>query len=702
MKDATLEAKPQPSSSLTKPLTLTATIAALGVVFGDIGTSPLYAFRECLRVGIKEGAAPEQVIIPALSMIIWALICVVTIKYVLFMMEANDDGEGGIMTLVSLASKNDKSDAEKLESVKPTDPTQPRKRKHRNWLVLLGVFGTALLFGDGVITPAISVLSALEGVKEIGLQADKSTLHPILLTVSSPDFIKYFIPSAAVFILFGIFCLQKRGSGKVGLYFGPITLIWFICIATSGAASLVENHKQSTMLISAFNPLVAVGFLIENIKLGIFILGAVFLSVTGAEALYADMGHFGQKPIRAGWYFIVFPALIINYFGQGAWALANQVNISSTGGYNPFFNMAPNWAQIPLTIIATLAAIIASQALISGAFSTTMQAIQLNFLPRMRIERTSDEESGQIYIPIINWLLMIGSIYLVLEYKSSENLAGAYGIAVSLTMLVTTILFGQYLRQKLKIPAVTGYILVAPLIVMELMFVAGSSHKILENGWLPLAAGFLVYYIMSVWNKGRIAMRQKLLDTEQGEDFSIFLDSVEDRFQAGKLSRVKGTAIYLAGMTNSVPMALAHNLKHNKSLHDHIIVVTLTVDEDRAIVNRDERVTFSLRGKAFCNLEKQEFPSVLRVTGKFGFREKLDIFPVLEAAYTELGIKPNPMEITYFLSRETIVRDTSKNFSLNTVQEKIFEVLNRNALSATAYFNLPPGRVVELGMQVEL
>lgn len=702
MKDATFEAKAQPSSSLTRPLTLTATIAALGVVFGDIGTSPLYAFRECLRNGIGAGATPEQVIIPALSMIVWSLICVVTIKYVLFMMEANDNGEGGIMTLVSLASKNDKPAEQKIDFIQPVDPNQPRKRKHRNGLILLGVFGTALLFGDGVITPAISVLSALEGVKEIGAHTTAEHLNPILQAITNPHFIKYFIPTAAVVILFGIFCLQKRGSGKVGLYFGPVTLIWFICIATSGVASLIKNHEQATQLMSAFNPLVAIGFLMDNPGLGMVVLGAVFLSVTGAEALYADMGHFGQKPIRAGWYFIVFPALILNYLGQGAWALASHERIIA-GGYNPFFNMAPAWAQIPLIIIATLAAIIASQALISGAFSTTMQAIQLNFLPRMRVERTSDKEFGQIYVPIINWLLMIGSVYLVLQYKSSENLASAYGIAVSLTMLVTTILFGQYLRQRLKIPLVTAYIMVAPLILMELLFVAGNLPKVLENGWLPLAAGFLVYYIMSVWNKGRIAMRQKLLDTEQSGDFSNFLDSVEERFKARKLSRVKGTAIYLAGMANSVPMALAHNLKHNKSLHDHIIIVTLSVDEDRAIVNRDERVTFNLRGKTFCNLDDhEEFPSVLRVTGKFGFREKQDIFPVLAAAYTELGIKPNEMEITYFLSRETIVRDTSKNFSLNTVQEKLFEVLNRNALSATAYFNLPPGRVVELGMQVEL
>ena len=431
------------------------------------------------------------------------------------------------------------------------------------------------------------------------------------------------------------------------------------------------------------------------------ILSAVFLSVTGAEALYADMGHFGQKPIRAGWYFIVFPALILNYLGQGAWALAQPAS-EFTHGFNPFFNMAPNWAQIPLVVIATLAAIIASQALISGAFSTTMQAIQLNYLPRMRVEHTSDQESGQIYIPIINWMLMIGSIFLVLQYKSSEHLASAYGIAVSLTMLITTILFGQYLRQRFKIPSVTAYVFVAPVILLEIIFVSSNFPKIMESGWLPLAAGFLVYYIMAVWNKGRLVMKQKMSEGEAAGDFENFLDSVEDRFVAGKLARVKGTAVYMAGSTKAVPMALAHNLKHNRTLHDHIIVVTLKVDEDRAHVPDSERVSFQTRGPKFCKVDShEEFPSVLSVTGRFGFREKQNVFPVLEKAYQELGISPNPLETTYFLSRETIVRATT-GFSLNTVQEKLFEVLNRNALSATAYFNLPPGRVVELGMQVEL
>ncbi|MEI6283831.1 MAG: KUP/HAK/KT family potassium transporter [Opitutae bacterium] len=683
MKEANPEATAKPTSSTPiQRITLASTIAALGVVFGDIGTSPLYAFRECIRNGLHEGATPEQVIVPALSLIIWSLILVVTVKYVLFMMDANDDGEGGIMTLVSLASKN--SDQEKI---KPGTDNPTSKPKHRNILILLGVFGTALLFGDGVITPAISVLSALEGVKE--------------QTTSSSGLIRYFIPVTAVIILIGIFALQKRGSGKVGMYFGPITLVWFAVIAATGVNSLYQYHKESLLVYEAFKPMVAIDFMVNSPGIGIVVLGAVFLAVTGAEALYADMGHFGEKPIRAGWYFIVFPALILNYLGQGAWAIANQSHILS-GSYNPFYNMAPAWSQIPLVVIATLAAIIASQALIAGAFSTTVQAIQLNFLPRMRISYTSDQESGQIYMPVVNWLLLAGSVFLVLQYRSSENLASAYGISVSGTMLVTTILYAQYLHKIKKFPVATSYIIVSPILMMEILFISGNATKIFENGWLPLAIGFVLYYIMSVWNKGRIAMRTKLAEAEKNDDFKFFIESVEERFKVGKLSRVKGTAVYLSGGNNSVPMALAHNLKHNKVLHDHIIVITLTVDDSRAFVRNEERVSITTHGHGFVLVgNRNEFPPVMRITGKFGFREKQDIYPILDAAYKELGIEPNPMEVTYFLSRETIVR-AEKNISLNTVQEKLFEVLNRNALSATAYFNLPPGRVVELGMQVEL
>ncbi len=612
--------EPTEGSSPVKPLTMAATIAALGVVFGDIGTSPLYAFKECLRVrDADNNILGASQVVPILSLIIWSLIFVVMVKYVLLVMEANEDGEGGIMTLVSLASSKDKDRA---------------KRKHRSVLVLLGVFGAALLYGDGVITPAISVVSALEGVKE----ANERLQGPL-----TAGFLKYFIPSAAVLILVGIFWLQKIGTGRVGMYFGPITMVWFAVIGGLGVLSLALHHAVLGQILWAFNPLEGLHLLTTHPGLGILILGAVFLSVTGAEALYADMGHFGQKPIRAAWCFIVFPALILNYLGQGAWALAHPDALLEPG-FNPFFNMAPGWAQIPLVVIATLAAIIASQALIAGAFSITMQAIQLNYLPRMRISYTSDQESGQIYVPVINWLLMLGSIYLVLHYETSENLASAYGIAVSLTMLVTTILFGQYLRHKLRIPSAGAYALLTPFILLEVLFVLGNAHKVLPNGWLPLLIGVVVYYLMAVWNKGRIAMKQKMTEGEAAGDFENFLDSVEDRFVAGKFARVKGTAVYLAGSTKSVPMALAHNLKHNRALHDHIIVVTLKVDEDRAIVPESDRVSFQTRGPKFCKVDShEEFPSVLSVTGRFGFREKQNIFPVLDKAYQELGINPNPL-----------------------------------------------------------
>ena len=685
--------KTSEGSTAPKPLTFAAVLAALGVVFGDIGTSPLYAFKECIRVTGPTGSGlGAAAVVPLLSLILWSLIFVVTIKYVLLVMEANDEGEGGVMTLVSLASAHEKQSEAALPPER--DAKGRVKRKHRSVIIMLGVFGAALLYGDGVITPAISVLSALEGLREANEKLGGGISH---------QFFSWFIPAAAVVILFILFRVQRVGTGRVGMYFGPVTLIWFATIGLTGCWSLWAHASVSGQLVSAFNPLQGLLFLLDNPGTGALVLGAVFLAVTGAEALYADMGHFGQKPIRAGWYFIVFPALVLNYFGQGAWALdpANAAELSRPG-YSPFFNMAPAWAQIPLVIIATLAAIIASQALISGAFSITMQAIQLNFLPRMRIERTSDVESGQIYVATVNWLLMVGSIYLVLHYGTSELLANAYGIAVSLTMLVTTVLFGQYVKRKMRVPAAAAYAMLSPFIVLELLFVTGNAHKIWPNGWFPLAIGVLVYLLMSIWNKGRIAMKEKMSESESTGDFENFLDSVEDRFVAGKLARVKGTAVYMAGSTKSVPMALAHNLKHNRVLHDHIIVVTLTVDEDRAIVPATERVSFQTRGPKFCKVDShEEFPSVLSVTGKFGFREKQDAFPVLEAAYRELGISPNPLETTYFLSRETIVRATTL-ISLNGPQEKIFEILNRNALSATAYFNLPPGRVVELGMQVEL
>ncbi len=664
-----------PAPSLVKPVTLGAAIATLGVVFGDIGTSPLYALRECFKAAFHFGGSVP--VVPIVSLIIWCLIVVVSIKYVILVMEAHEEGEGGVMTLVSLTNQN--------------------QENARRWTILIGLIGAGLLYGDGVITPAISVLSAMEGIKEANDRLNGPFSAQTLAT---------YIPWLAIAVLIPLFAIQKKGTSKVGAYFGPITFIWFIALGALGVLSLLENASSLPALLWAFNPLEGFGLFLTEPGLAFAIIGAVFLAVTGAEALYADMGHFGGRPIRVTWHLVVLPALILNYLGQGAWVMAQPGDAVKDALFNPFFNMAPNWAQIPLVVLAALAAIIASQALISGAFSMTTQAIQLNYLPRMRIEHTSGEESGQVYLPVVNWMLFAGCTYAVLQFKTSENLAGAYGISVSLTMLCTTILFAEFLRRRKKLGS-AAYILMAPFLILELLFVTGNLPKILHGGWLPLTVGFFAFNVMYIWNRGRLMMKRKFALEEQKEVFDIFIDSVEDRFHAGKIRRVPGVAVYMVGNVESVPMAFAHNLKHNKVVHEHILVMTLKVDEYRPTVPAPERVqlTYRVPNPAPANGRAQEpFPKVLRVIGHYGFRELGQVEPVLKAAFDDLGITYDPMQVTFFLSRETIVRSESESNQLRLpkIEEKIFEVLNRNALSATAYFKLPPGRVVELGMQVEL
>ena len=665
---------PAPSPSMAKPVTFAAAMATLGVVFGDIGTSPLYALRESFKAGHEHGGAVPVVAI--LSLIIWCLILVVSVKYVILVMEANDEGEGGVMTLVSLSSQG--SD------------------RSRRGLLVVGLIGAALLYGDGMITPAISVLSAMEGIKE----ANDRLNGPF-----STATLAQFIPWLAVAILIPLFAIQKKGTSKVGAYFGPVTLIWFITLAALGIGSMVRHAEVLPQLLGALNPLTGFGLFVAEPGLALAIIGAVFLAVTGAEALYADMGHFGGRPIRVTWHIIVLPALLLNYIGQSAWFLAQPERIVDPL-FNPFFNMAPNWAQIPLVVLATLAAIIASQALISGAVSMTTQAIQLNYLPRMRILHTSGEESGQVYLPVVNWLLFAGCTLAVLQFGTSAKLAGAYGISVSLTMLCTTLLFSEYLRKRKGLgPA--AYVLMAPFLVLELLFIFGNLPKILHGGWLPLSVAFLAFSVMHIWDRGRQMMKSKFALDEQKDIFDVFIDSVEDRFHAGKLRRVQGVAVYMVGSLEAVPMAFAHNLKHNKVVHEHILVMTLKIDEYRASVPPSERVTLTYRvpnpapphGRA-----QEAFPRVQRVVGHYGFRELAQVEPVLKVAFDDLGIPYDPMQVTFFLSRETIVRSESEGSQLRLpkIEEKIFVVLNRNALSATAYFKRPPGRVVELGMQVEL
>ncbi len=669
-----------------KPLTFAASIAALGVVFGDIGTSPLYALRESFKAAfLHSGPAAPSPVVPILSLIIWSLILVVTVKYVILVMAANDEGEGGVMTLVSLSSKTQEAE----------NPDSPNKG--RNAMVVIGLIAAGLLYGDGIITPAISVLSAMEGLKEANSRLQGSVIDPHLLS--------NVIPWLAIFVLIPLFVIQRKGTSKVGAYFGPITLAWFISIAGLGVLSLYENSSTIPALLHAFNPLNGFGLFFTTPGLAFVIIGAVFLAVTGAEALYADMGHFGEKPIRTTWHLVVLPALIVNYLGQGAWVMSHSADIQDPL-FNPFFNMAPNWAQIPLVCLATCAAIIASQALISGAFSMTTQAIQLKYLPRMRIIHTSGEESGQVYLPFVNWFLFIGCAYAVLQFRSSEALAGAYGIAVSLTMLATTLLYAEFLRKRKHLGA-GAYILMIPFILLELLFIAGNFPKILQGGWLPLLVGGFVFICMYVWNRGRTLLQRKFKEGDQKQIFDVFMDSMEDSFHKGALKRVPGVAVYMVGNTESVPMALAHNLKHNKVVHEHLMILTIKIDEYRATVPAAERVNLIYRVPNPAEKDSKAtdpFPRVIKVIGNYGFRENGQIEPVLRAAFEDQQIEYNMMKITYFVSRETVVRKESHvpGLSLPNVEEKIFEVLNRNSLSATAYFNLPPGRVVELGMQVEM
>ncbi len=665
--------EPSPATPVAKPVTLAAAMATLGVVFGDIGTSPLYALRETFRAAHEHGGSVP--VVALLSLVIWSLILVVSVKYVILVMEANDEGEGGVMTLVSLSSQGQQT---------------------RAGLVLIGLVGAALLYGDGVITPAISVLSAMEGIKEANDRLQGPFAASTLAAV---------IPWLAIGILIPLFAIQKKGTSRVGAYFGPVTLTWFLVLACLGVLSLIRHHEVIPELAGALNPLEGFGLFLTDPGMAFAIIGAVFLAVTGAEALYADMGHFGGRPIRVTWHVIVLPSLLLNYFGQAAWFLAQPGRIDDAL-FNPFFNMAPNWAQIPLVLLATMAAIIASQALISGAFSMTTQAIQLNYLPRMRILHTSGEESGQVYLPVVNWGLFAGCAFAVLQFRNSGDLAGAYGISVSLTMLCTSLLFSEYLRKRKGLGA-AAYVLMAPFLLLELVFITGNLPKIFHGGWLPLTVAFLAFSVMHIWNRGRQMLKRKFALDEQKDVFDVFIDSVEDRFHTGKLRRVSGVAVYMVGNTEAVPMAFAHNLKHNKVVHEHILVMTLRIDEYRATVPAAERVQLTYRvpnpapphGRA-----SEPFPRVLRVIGHYGFRELAQVEPVLKAAFEDLGIAYDPMQVTFFLSRETVVRSESENpqMRLPKVEERIFEILNRNSLSATAYFKLPPGRVVELGMQVEM
>ena len=611
-------------------------VGALGVVFGDIGTSPLYAIRQCFS-GSHPMDPTQGNVMGVLSLIFWSLVIIVSVKYLGLVMRAENKGEGGILALLVLAF-----------------PSRKRLAKNAALFGSLGVFGAALLYGDGMITPAISVLGAMEG-----------------LELATPAFKPYILPATTI-ILIGLFTFQRVGTGNVGNIFGPIMLSWFVTIAVLGIKGIALAPE---VLLSA-NPLYAVRFFLEHSYESFVLLGSVVLVVTGAEALYADMGHFGIRPIRVGWFTIVLPALFLNYLGQGALLLKFPEAKS-----NPFFSLAPRWGLYPLIGLATMAAVIASQALISGAFSLTMHAMQLGYMPRMEIQHTSSARRGQIYLPVVNWILMVCCIGLVLGFGSSSNLAAAYGIAVTLTMIITTVLFYFAVQRLWKWKVWQAALVCGVFLSMEVSYFAANILKITHGGWFPLVAGGCIYLLMSTWQRGRAILWERLRSAVL--PFATFLEDA----RVHRPLRVPGTAIFMSGNPNGTPLALLHHLKHSKVLHERVIVLTLYIEEVPHVTGQDQ-------------VEVEDMhDGFWRVTGRYGFMETPDISDVLQKCKAH-GLALSARESTFFLSRETIVATTRPG--LARWRKRIFAIMARNAQPATAFFRLPADRVVELGMLVEL
>ena len=628
----TAVAKPAPRGRQLAVLTL----GALGIVYGDIGTSPLYALRECFH-GVHGIAPTPDNILGVLSLIVWSLILIISIKYLVFVMRADNGGEGGVLALIALVSRQ--ADA---------------SRRSRAALIGVGLFGAALLYGDGMITPAISVLSAVEG-----------------LAIATHLFEPYVVP-ITVTILIGVFLIQSRGTATVGAMFGPVMVVWFVTLAVLGVSWIVVNPSVFT----AFNPTHAVSFFARNGGHAFIVLGSVFLVVTGGEALYADMGHFGVKPIRVAWFALAFPALVLNYLGQGAMLLQRPEAASS-----PLFLMAPGWALYPLVILATMAAVIASQALISGVFSMTRQAMLLGYCPRMGVEHTSASHQGQIYIPQINWTLMVACVGLVIGFGSSTAMAAAYGIAVSLTMVITTLLTYLVARGSWGIGRLTASALAAVFLLLEFGFVTANLTKILQGGWFPLTVGAGIYILLSTWKQGRALLALRFVDRLY--PLEKFLGDIA----ATPPHRVTGTAVFMTSNSDGTPPTLLHNLQHNKILHERIILLTV-VTLDTPTVLPEARVTVTPLQQGFS-----------RVRLCYGFTETPDVPSALEQA-PFAGRPIVPADTTYFLGTETLL--ATERPGLPMWRERLFVMMSRNALRATTFFGIPPERVVELGMQVEL
>jgi len=613
-------------------------IGAIGVVFGDIGTSPLYALQTAF--GPEHGIPlhPDNVM-GILSLIVWSMLWVITIKYLFVMMRADNNGEGGILALLALALR------------------ETRRYPRLRWTIIgIGIFGAAMFYGDSMITPAITVLSAVEG-----------------LEVAAPN-VSHFVIPVALGVLAVLFMIQSHGTAKVGAFFGPVMVLWFLAIGALGVYRLAANPA----VLNALKPGYAVDFLIAYPLLGFLVLGAVFLALTGGEALYADMGHFGKRPIRIAWLCLVFPALLINYFGQAAFVLANPDAIA-----NPFFRMIPDWGMLPMVGLATCAAVIASQAVISGAFSVTRQAIQLGYVPRLEVLHTSERAIGQIYVPFVNWILFIAVVILVIGFGSATALGNAYGIAVAATMVIECILAMVVARLIWKWSMFMVVVVIGSMLVVDSIFLASNAAKFLSGGWFPLLIGSVVFTLLMTWKRGRALMFRRL--TEQGIPLKPFLESLD----AHPPQKVSGTAIFMTSNPDSVPHALLHNLKHNKVLHEQTVFLTV-VPHDVPFVPAEDRVQFERLVNGFYKLEAW-----------YGFKEQPDIDEILNATRVRYGAAFDVMDTSFFLSHETVI-PTSDTPGMALWRDHLFAWMTRNATRATDFFNIPANRVVELGTHIEI
>ena len=643
-------AAPQPSSpgsSAAGPAhggggTLVLALGALGVVYGDIGTSPLYALKECFN-GHHPLPVTHDNVLGILSLVVWSLTIVVAIKYLAFIVRADSQGEGGIFALLGLSPS---------ESVVG--------RRSRAFIVMMAVFAAALLYGDGIITPAISVLSAVEGLSVATDAADR------------------FVVPITCGILIALFAVQSRGTAGIGRVFGPIMVLWFATLAVLGVLHISKNPA----VLASLNPAYAVEFFSQNGLAGFAVLGSVVLCITGGEALYADMGHFGRRPIQLSWYAYVFPALVLNYLGQGALLLSTSDPEVTA---NPFFGMVPRAALYPMVGLATAATVIASQALISGAFSLTRQAIQLGFLPRMHIVHTSGETEGQIYVPFVNTLMAIACVAIVLAFKSSSNLAAAYGIAVTMTMVITTVVFFFVVRHAWRWPLWKALPIVGTFVAVDLAYFGSNAMKFMEGGWLPVSIGIVLLVLMATWRDGRKALAERF--TARTLPFELFLDSVRET----QPHRVRGTAVFMFSSPTGTSPVLLHYFKHNQVLHEQVVMLSVQ-SEKRPYVPVEEQIRLEDLGLGFY-----------RLTAHFGYMETPNV-PLVIARATLLGLKTIPETTSYFLGRETLLFAARKagGAPMMTWRKWVFAVVSRNAQSATAFFGLPPGRVVELGMQIDL